>query len=537
MDTIVAILIWTVMAVLVAPLIFACVFLSDWQRFLRIDHAFLLAHCPEFLLNSEDLAIRKLQSRYGELQYQLIGVRAQLAKSLSTKDNVKKRISDHQAEGKNPQSMNKDADSHERQEQFRKWQAELALLEKELSQNEEKCRSLRKELGRLEDEAQAADSAVKVETAKRHFALAERAANGALSRLKGKSFLETNSNLHLSVIDRMEKKILEREVQIARDCELVAAGRFVPKPPGPRTILLLNINRVSSVVSTALLSCRTKLAEVMVAVDPSVARALARLQLRFEQARTTADMSMAAELELENSIVAQTNQRDFMRDSADGIDVTDGRKFFASARATSLDQSVKDLGAGLELIKTKNLSVQQTLFYVDAIVRRLSILALLIPAIPSAKKNVHKQFIELANQMCAYLQVWTASQNMTALSISNDLVERLNALEQNTLMSYIKIAKGETDDLNQKSFERLQRDVQVIATALELERTDAASELEKWAGIGEAAEQNNKLLLVSVAQNRQARCAEIIKLAEQTQDVLNITISLAEARVTKTKAG
>jgi hypothetical protein len=246
---------------------------------------------------------------------------------------------------------------------------------------------------------------------------------------------------------------------------------------------------------------------------------------------------MSGELELERCVVAETNQWIAMRDASEVEGASDGRKAYCSARASSLDESVRNLTAALELIKTKNLSTQQTLFYVDAIVRRLSILALLIPAIPLAKKSMQSQFIDLTNLVCVYLQTCTESQSTVVPSVPNDLVLRLNTLEQNTLMMYIKIAKGESDKLSAKSLARLKDDVATIATALELERNDAAAELEKWSGIGTFAEQEHQVLLLAVAQNRRARCSEIIKLTDQTLDVLNVTVSMTEQRASsKTKA-
>lgn len=206
---------------------------------------------------------------------------------------------------------------------------------------------------------------------------------------------------------------------------------------------------------------------------------------------------------------------------------------WAKALLPGQERSVQSLSAVLELIKTKNLSIQQTIFYVDAIVTRLSILGRLILALPIAKNSMRSQFIELSNSFSAYLQTCTEKE---IPAVPNDLVIRLHNLEQNTLMMYIKIAKGDSTDLSAKSFERLKNDVATISAALDLEKTEAAFELEKWTGISTQAEKENQSLLHVVAQNRTARCSEIIKLTEQTIEVLNVTVSMAESRAQKSKA-
>lgn len=530
MDPVVAILIWTVIVVLIAPVIVACVFLGDRPLFPQIDLKPTPSdNRPNCRLSADERKIRELENRYGSLQRELISVRKRLALSLKAENDLRKRIATIQNDEQISPVKVQEFAAADKQPRFRKKRVELGQLQELLRKQEEENRAHRLRLSVMEDETQAAYTTKQVKIAELKYAAAERAVNKTLSK--------SDVGGHADLIARMEKKILLREEEATRFFELAVAGNLKPKLPTVGMKLLLKLNGCSSFAATTIMNVNARIADFAVSVDASVSRAFDRLQLHFKQARQIADVSMSGELELEKCVVAETNQWIAMRDASEVEGVTDGRKAYASARASSLDESVRNLTAGLELIKTKNLSTQQTLFYVDAIVRRLSILALLIPAIPLAKKSMQSQFIDLTNLVCLYLQTCTESPSAVAASVPNDLVLRLNTLEQNTLMMYIKIAKGESDKLSSKSLARLKNDVATIATALELERSDAAAELEKWSGIGTLAEQDNQVLLLAVAQNRKARCSEIIKLTDQTLDVLNVTVSMTEQRAaSKTKA-
>ena len=281
---------------------------------------------------------------------------------------------------------------------------------------------------------------------------------------------------------------------------------------------------------------KANISDMWRALDPSVDRAFRRLELHHQLAKRSAQLSMQAELEVEKSIAANQNHLKHMTERANSTDENVHRKGYAAERIPSLEESASALSDGLKSIKIRNLSIQQTLFCIEAIVKRLSILKMLISAIPVGKSDIRNQFVDLSNSLSTYLQTCQNKASQSSNESPVNLVEKLHNLEQNALMMYIRIAKGDSTDLNAKAFDRLKSDIATISSALDLERADATSELEKWSGIAALAESDNQQLLLAVARNRTARCSEILKMTEQTLDVLNVTISLTEARTQKTKA-
>jgi len=201
------------------------------------------------------------------------------------------------------------------------------------------------------------------------------------------------------------------------------------------------------------------------------------------------------------------------------------------------EEAANELSGALKIHKIRNLSIQQTLFRIEAIGRRLYVIKLLISALPGSRKAEFWQYVELADALCAYVKDSFQQKNEPlGKETPVDFGQRLSALEESTLMAYIRIAKGHSPQLSARAASRFNLDLATISTVLDLERCDAKFEFDKWTSLASQALQEKQELLHAVATNRCEASAGILKMTEQSLDVLSVTISLTEARAKKTKA-
>lgn len=356
------------------------------------------------------------------------------------------------------------------------------------------------------------------------------------------------------LVERCERIVLEQERSVVRADpikpgtlsarywnQLVEYERFIVKSQldsarrrsGVLNRFLMRLNNCSLYVSKAALTFSNNVTDLCGTFDPNVDRAFSRLELAAKQARLTAQMVTTAELDLEDSLGAENKKLQNLMDFLDSGDFSAEVKDGAALKKTTIEESIEQLESNLGLLKQKNLTLQQSMFYVDIVIIRLSILKLLINAMPDSKKSIRQQYVDLSNSLCAYLHSSALSQDK---GVPHDFVIRLHRLEQTALMRYIVIAKSEQEISDRKALEKLKKDVAEITGAIDAERANAVQSIERWSSMADSAENQKQEALLTVAQGRQARCSEILSLTEKTLDVLNITVAAIERRTDKSKA-
>lgn len=533
MEPTIAILIWTVVLVLVAPVIIACVFLSSPEAILKIswDGDSFLKKIRYYFPDTDTRNERELIGRYDRVQAFLIACRLSVSEAIDSErqigesiERLTKRISEAQLETLNQSKANSDSER-----KIAELKDTLTEYKRKLTLQEVRTASMREKLVGLERETQEAYT-------QKQIAIAQLRAQSALKRVdKILSKSSSHPGAALTAMAKLEKIVTERE-EVAANAHALRMQKieetFVKvDATDPEKSFVSQIRRYRYKCAERVSKARKAVTDAFRKIDPSLERAFKRLQTQLEQAHRTAQNSQNAEqgievlLGRERASLEQLKSRDVKLGSADN-----------SAQISHAEQSLAFMTDGLKVIKVRNLSIQQTLYSVDAIVRRLSILKMLISASPLSRSGMRSQFIELTNSVLAYLQHHQQNSQEDTNCPSVNLAERLHTLEQSTLMKYLQFAKSESEVLNQNLVDRLKVDVAMMSESLDFERADAYAELEKWTSVAITAEADNQQLLLAVAQTRTARCSEILKMTEQTLDVLNVTISLTEKRSKQAKA-
>lgn len=533
MEPTIAILIWTIVLVLVAPVIVACVFLSSPEATLKIswDVDSFVKKIRYYFPDADTRMERELIGRHDRAKAFLILCRRSVAEAIDSEQQIRasierltKRISDAQLETLNQSK----ADSNS-ERKIAGLKDTLTDYQQKLILQEVRTESMREKLTELEKETQEAYTQKQIAIAQLRGQSALRRADAILSKSS------SQAGPALTAMENMEKIVTKHE-EVANKAHALRMQNIEKTfakidAMDPEKSLASKIRRYRYSCAERISKTRTSVVDAFRKIDPSLERAFRRLQIQLEQARRSAKNSQSAEqgievlLGHERTSLEQLKSRDVKPGSADN-----------SAQISHAEQSLEFMSDGLKVIKVRNLSTQQTLYSVEAIVRRLSILKMLISASPLSRRDMRSQFIELSNCILAYLQQQQQNSSADTNCPSVNIVERLHILEQSTLMKYLQFAKSETEILNQNIMDRLKVDVAMIAEALDFERADAYAELEKWTTVAISAEADNQQLLLAVAQSRTARCSEILKMTEQTLDVLNLTISLAEKRGSQAKA-
>ncbi|MBS2002018.1 MAG: hypothetical protein JST44_10970 [Cyanobacteria bacterium SZAS LIN-5] len=548
MDPVVATLIWTVIVVLVAPVIVACVFLSERKSHpLMIPWSLPSFRRPYFLLSVDERLARRIDRKYFRLCVEIETCGEELAASVSSEKSLQKEIrhsrrhrrSQHYQEKLNSEQRRlRDGRLKELEEQMAQQQQRTKLLREKKSDLDHSLSKLytvkqihlskvstEKTLNQTEKILKKVSSAHLEDRLTRAIEIVQAREASAMKEFQDQAAKQLGSKLW----DKYEKSVAEFESKV----QLLESGLAQPAQPSREDAILEKAILFGQHAYSRFNNLKSSLLDAVAAADSSVTNALSRLQSRLSQAREIAASSKDLEHRLEVSIASEQDRLEQLKNNV-GVDVEGGVN--AISLAASMEISIQSLSLSLDSIKRRNLSIQRILSYVDAITRRLVILKMLIDALPSSSRTMNSQIVQISNSVCSFLKSFSDCEKSQDSAVPADLIFRLHELEQNSLMSYIKIAKGEAEALSPKSLDRLKRDISNITAALDLERTDAASEFEKWSGISAAAEPENEKLLLAVAENRKARCSEIIQITEQTKEVLDLTVKMTQARLSNSKA-
>ncbi len=531
MDPTIAILIWTVVLVLIAPIIVACVFLSNPEAIGKIswDGNSFLKKIRYYFPDADTRMERELIGRYDRVQAFLISCRQSFSDAIDSErqigesiERLTKRISDAQLE---TLKLSK-ADS-ESERKIAGLKETLTEYQRKLVLQEVRTAAMREKLIELEKETQEAYTRKQIEVAQLKGQSALRRADAILSKssLYAGPALTNMENFEKIVAKREEVAANAHALRMKKVDETFAKVDAMD----PEKSFVSKFRRYRYECAERISKTHTAVRDAFRKIDPSLERAFRRLQTQLDQARRSAKHSQNAEQGIEIALKHERASLEQLKSNRAKPGSADN-----SVQILHVEQSLEFITDGLKVIKVRNLSIQQTLYSVEAIVRRLSILKMLISASPLSRKDMRSQFIDLSNSVLAYLQQQNSSEATNCPSVN--LAERLHTLEQATLMKYLQFAKNETAILNQIIMDRLKVDVAMISDVLDFERADAYADLEKWTSVALTAEADNQQLLLAVAQTRTARCSEILKMTEQTLDVLNVTISLTEKRSSQAKA-
>jgi|AGTN01.2.fsa_nt_gi hypothetical protein len=240
--------------------------------------------------------------------------------------------------------------------------------------------------------------------------------------------------------------------------------------------------------------------------DPSIDRAYDRLAEQLAAARKLMDDSFEQEAQLEQQI----------KEDEDKFDTV-------------------DLQASLKNHRRKNLATEHQLFRVDGIVRRLYMVKVLLKSLPSSGSEELLTYSNVVSDLCSFLnQTWDGK---TEVKAPVEFAERITELEQSTLMAFVRIAKVEWHKLNDSEIGQLKTKVEDATKIIKSEMQNQSDELNKWSTRAEKAFEENKELIYFVASQRRDQCREILKVTQQSLDVLDLSLSVVEMKRKPSQAG
>lgn len=303
-------------------------------------------------------------------------------------------------------------------------------------------------------------------------------------------------------IERLQKiqRDLRRKVEIERSVrEYVAAEierRRLYKDTYERTSkkLQMFIDKTSTVGKKLRV-----IREAAMAADPNIERAYNRLAEQLALGRKLMDASFEQEARLEQQLKKHQGKFDNI-----------------------------DLEAALKNHRRKNLATEHQLFRVDGIVRRLYMVMILLKALPASKAEELLQYTNVVNDLCSYLsQSW---EGTTEIKAPIEFSDRITQLEHSTLMAFVRIAKVDWKTLNDSAIGTLKEKVAEVKTIIESERQNQSDEANKWSNLAGKASEENKELIYFVASQRRDQCREILKITEQSLEVLDLSLTVAEKK-------
>jgi hypothetical protein len=275
-------------------------------------------------------------------------------------------------------------------------------------------------------------------------------------------------------------------------------------------------------------------------IDPSVERAYKRIhnQILLSQKLATKSQEMEATLQTELEVYeAKANQLlqrvlfDRAQNKPDSL-VQKSKEKSDAAQHTAIQ-----FASALNAHKTKNLAITQTMFRVEGIARRLFYVKSLLLALPEDRKSKLEtyDFMQLAQDLCRYLQCSVQKTGATDSELAGNTFnfdERIHELEQGTLVLYLRFAKGDLENENQNVLQVFVEKLESISVTLNQDLSQARQELDRWRAVATNAVENKMDLLLAVALQRLEHYERVIKMAEQSIDVLSVTSQRISDKVT-----
>lgn len=319
-------------------------------------------------------------------------------------------------------------------------------------------------------------------------------------RLELKQQLEVNRLLKIER-DVQRKAEMERSVREYVAAELERRKLYKEAYESTSQKLQVFIDKTSKVTKKLRI-----IRDAAAAADPSIDRAYERLAEQLAAARKLMDDSFEQEAQLEQQIKEDEGKFDTV-----------------------------DLQASLKNHRRKNLATEHQLFRVDGIVRRLYMVKVLLKSLPGSRSEELLAYSSVVSDLCSFLnQTWDGT---TEVKAPVEFADRITKLEQSTLMAFVRIAKVDWHKLNDSEISQLKTNVEDVTNTIKSEMQNQSDELNKWSTLAEKAFEENKELIYFVASQRRDQCREILKVTQQSLDVLDLSLSVVEMKRKPSQAG
>jgi hypothetical protein len=329
--------------------------------------------------------------------------------------------------------------------------------------------------------------------------------------------IDSTSDFSLSssaIINKMEKIVQERE------SKAFAPIVIVPQTRSNQAVAW--IDKFASDLKAIMEWCPRMLANISTAIelaDPSIERAYARLYRQLNVARELAAVSEAEEEEMERKITSHADNTSIWDSWTDKARECDHDWLLDNALQDirRYEECAGDLSAALKIHRRKNFLIAESLFRIERIMRRLSVLKLLLRALPGSAKQESLQYYRLLQSVTGLLK-----QSLQRTDCA-EVETWLSALESRTLMAFIRIAKGEAPLLTQDAAVRLQCEISKLVTEIQLQLSEETTLRAQWQTMAQNASADNRQFVLTVASDRMNQCASVVSSVQRTLEVLAVT--------------
>lgn len=368
--------------------------------------------------------------------------------------------------------------------------------------------------------------------------------------------------LSTTVIDKMEEKVIQREQaadQIAARIQKQILQREQEQERLQREqasdavetessqgeaeterVDSSNPSRLETEIVEAIASSASKirqlmrafdLVSVLRAVDPSIERAYDRFRGEIDIVRKLTDESVSEEDELQQRIDRLNQDAELFASRATMAEELGDHDLSVLARQRM--EGYVGLSAKLAPIlkehRKKNFWTTHRIFRLEVVLRRLLVVKLLLSALPGSIKEELSLYLQLVNDLCLYLRrSWLPSKEDELNEEAANFEQRLSALENQTMMVFIRIARGEYKKLSSKARLRTARNARAIVQSLNLEAHQQLAEIGSWEATAREGLAEQKSLVYAVASHRRDQYHLMWKTTKQAIEVLNVTATIID---------
>ncbi len=310
-----------------------------------------------------------------------------------------------------------------------------------------------------------------------------------------------------SVIDRVELRVLEREMQ-AMEVSQVHEQRS----------LYANALSLAEQFSSRVVIAKSTIASVklrLLTLDPTINGAYSRLVSQYEVAQREAEISVLEESKLQRLIGKTVLKIVQLQGTGDSTNDKLERAYL---------ESRDELQRSLRQHKKKNLLVGQALFRVDALIKRVCVVRLLLSTLPySPAEQVQelRHIIERVNKfLTEFLQLGEVSSEADC---EIDIAERLSLLEKSILRAYIRLARG--GQLPPGKAKKFESKCESIKSLLIKQMVEEAANMLRWDSVLTTASEEEMELAFSVATQRFELCSSFKEHLKLCIDALEVSVA------------
>jgi hypothetical protein len=159
---------------------------------------------------------------------------------------------------------------------------------------------------------------------------------------------------------------------------------------------------------------------------------------------------------------------------------------------------------------------EDRLFEVASVIERLQIIRSMLTILRVSLRDYFESLTQIVNAGCALLV-----DDSLGTGVIAHIADRLAKLEHNTMMAFIKIAKGETKNPKGRELTKFKERLNMATAALVIDREKLKTYKERCESELEAVDENQPELR-SAALYRRDHYANILATVDQCLDVVSI---------------